>query len=113
MTTIFDLNAAMERVEGDREFLTELAKTYLDEVTKLSSAMAQAMEQNDISTAAKKSHTIRGASSNFCAQAVYDTALAFEQLQPTDNAEAISETYAKLLREINSLNEALRAEFGF
>ena len=112
MDSIFDLAGAMERVEGDREFLCELAKVYLDEVSKLLIAIAEDIEQNDIIAAARRAHTIKGASSNFCAQAVHDAAWDFEQLLPSNTSEEVAAAYDKLLYETERLNVALRQEFS-
>ena len=112
MDSIFDLTGALERVEGDREFLCELAKVYLDEVTKLLIAIAADIERNDIIAAARRAHTIKGASSNFCAQAVYDAAWDFEQLLPSNTSEQVAAANDKLLHETGLLNQALRREFA-
>ena len=112
MDSIFDLAGALERVEGDREFLRELAKVYLDEVSKLLIAIAADTEQNDFVTAARRAHTIKGASSNFCALAVYDAAWDFEQLLPSNTSEQVAAAYDKLLHETGRLNQELRREFA-
>lgn len=112
MDSIFDLAGALERVEGDREFLCELAKVYLDEVSKLLVAIAADIEQNNIIAAARRAHTIKGASSNFCAQAVYDAAWDFEQLLPSSNFEEVAAAYDKLMHETKRLNQAIQQEFA-
>ncbi len=111
MTSVFDLDGALQRVEGDRELLHELAGIYLDEVSKLMAAISRAVEQNDINAAAKIAHTIKGASSSFCAQAVYDSAWHFEQMRPTNTPEEITAAYEKLLQEAERLNQAIRQVF--
>lgn len=111
MNSIFDFGGALEKVEGDREFLNELAKIYLEEVSILLVAMAHAMEQNDIIAAAKKAHTIKGASSNFCAQAVFEAAWDFEKMLPSNTSEEIAAAYERLLRELERLKQAMRQVF--
>ena len=108
MNGIFDIEGALEKVEGDREFLIELAKIFLDEVSVLLVAMAYAMEQNNISAAAKKAHTIKGASANFCAQAIFDAAWEFEQMLPSNTSAEIAAAYEKLLRETKRLKQAMQ-----
>ena len=108
MNGIFDLEGALEKVEGEREFLIELAKIFLDEVSVLLVAMAHAMKQNDIISAAKKAHTIKGASANFCAQAIFDAAWEFEQMLPSNTSEEIAAAYEKLLRETERLKHAMQ-----
>ncbi len=112
MPNVFDLDGALERVEGDRDFLRELAGIYLDEVSKLSEAITQAMEKNDIGAASKIAHTIKGASSNFCAQPLYDAAFAFEQMTSANSSKEIDDGLQALRTEINRLNAAIHQEFA-
>ncbi len=112
MTGVFDLDEALERVDGDRDFLAELAQTYLDEVADLLPAMADAMKKLDIVAATKKAHTLKGASANFCAPALHDAAWGFEQMLPSNSTEEILFAYERLVRESIRLNEAMRQEFS-
>ena len=112
MTNIFDFEGALQRVEGDRSLLCELAVIYLDEVEKLKLAMCEALGKNDILAASKAAHTLKGACANFCSPAVYDAAWAFEQLRPSNTAQEITEAYQRLFQEAERLNQALREEFA-
>jgi two-component system, sensor histidine kinase and response regulator len=112
MANLFDLDAALDRVEGDRSLLCELAGIYLDEVRRLEIVLAQAIGRNDPVAAAKAAHTLKGACANFCCPAVYDAAWALEQMGSSSSAEEIAEAYEKLLHESNRLNQALREEFA-
>ena len=112
MTSVFDMDRALERVDGDQELLDDLARIYLNESSELSIAISQAMQQNDIIAATKVAHTLKGASSNFCAQAIFDAAWHFEQLQPSNSPEEIGLAYGTLLQELERLSQAIRKEFG-
>ena len=112
MTNIFDLDGALERVEGDRSLLSELAGIYLDESEKLEIVISHAMDQNDLRAATKAAHTLKGACANFCCPAVYDAAWALEQMCPSNSAEEISRVCVKLIQESKRLNQALREEFA-
>ena len=57
MTSVFDMDRALERVDGDQELLDDLARIYLNESSELSIAISQAMQQNDIIAATKVAHT--------------------------------------------------------
>ena len=112
MDSIFDLAGALERVEGDSEFLRELARVYLDEVSTLLIAIVDDIEKNDIVTAARRAHTIKGASSNFCSKAVYDAAWDFERMLPSSTSEQIASGFARLRYETGRLDQSLRREFA-
>ncbi len=111
MTSIFDLDCALDRVDGDRELLQELAGIYLDEAARLRLAISQAMDKHDICAAAKVAHTLKGASANFCSQPVYDAAWQLEQMLPSNTAEEVATAYDKLVQETERLSQALRQEF--
>ncbi len=111
MTSVFDMAGALERVEGDSELLDDLARIYVKESSELSVAISQAMEKNDIIAATRVAHTIKGASSNFCAQAIFDAAWQFEQLKPSNSPEEIALAYRTLLQELERLSQAIRQEF--
>ncbi len=113
MTCTFDFEGALDKVDRDREFLNELAKIYLDEVSILLVAMAHAIEQNDIIAAAKKAHTIKGASSYLCAHAVFDAAWDCEQMLPSNTSEEIATAYERLLQETERAKQAIQQVFTF
>lgn len=112
MTDIFDLDAALDRVEGDRSLLRDLVEIYLEEVRRLEIILAQAIGQNNIVAASKAAHTLKGACANFCCPAVYDAAWALEQMGPSNTAGEIIQAHEKLLHESEQLNQALRDEFA-
>jgi HPt (histidine-containing phosphotransfer) domain-containing protein len=112
MTNIFDLDAALRRVDGDRSLLGELAGIYLDEVGKLEIVISRALGQNDVMAATKAAHTLKGACATFCCSAVYDAAWALEQMRPLNTAEEITAASEKLFHESERLKQALREEFA-
>jgi HPt (histidine-containing phosphotransfer) domain-containing protein len=112
MTNIFDLETALNRVDGDRSLLCELAGIYLDEVERLENVLSHAHGQNDITAATRAAHTLKGACATFCCSAVYDAAWALEQLRPSNTAEEFTKAYERLLRESKLLKQALREEFN-
>ena len=112
MTNIFDLEGALERVEGDRSLLCELAGIYLDEVRRLELALGDALGKNDIIAATKAAHTLKGACGSFCCSTVFAAAWACEQLRSSNTPEEIAEAYERLRRESQQLNQALRDEFA-
>lgn len=111
MACVFDLDGALERVEGDREFLRELAGIYLEEVSMLMSEVSRAIGERDLATATKLAHRIKGASSNFCAQSVCDAACQLEQIQALSSVDEIEAAHDKLRQESERLSQAIRSEF--
>jgi two-component system, sensor histidine kinase and response regulator len=112
MSKIFDIDAALDRVDGDRSLLCELAGIYLDEAQRLEKAICCAMEQQDIVAANKAAHTLKGACANFCCPAMYDAAWALEQLRSSNTAEEIASAYTRLMQESEKLKQAIRKEFA-
>lgn len=108
----FDLGDALNRVLGDRDFLTELVGVYLIEISKLLASLELLVEQRDVKAAGGVAHTIKGAVANFCARSMYEAAWQLEQIGHRGSADDIPAAYQILVRESQRLNQALRSEFA-
>jgi len=73
-----DLEVALERVEGDRELLEEIARLFANECLDLLAAIRKARANGDIRELQLLAHTLKGAALNVAALKVSETALALE-----------------------------------
>jgi HPt (histidine-containing phosphotransfer) domain-containing protein len=112
MTAIFDLDGALERVDGDRSLLCELAGIYLDEAASLETAITRALDQNDVGSAKRAAHTLKGACANFCCSELHEAAWAFEQMPASNPPEEVTIVYENLMRESKRLRQALQEVFS-
>jgi PAS domain S-box-containing protein len=76
---VFDLRAALERVQGDRELLEELGKLFAEECSKNVNEIRAALRNGDAGLVERLAHTIKGAAANLGANALAAAALRLEQ----------------------------------
>ena len=104
-----DLEAALERVEGDRELLEELLDMFVDEAGKNIVELRQAVAGQDAALAERMAHTIKGAASNVGAKFVASTALIVEQQARSRDLSNIHLKIAALQAEIERLLPEIEA----
>ena len=105
-----DLAVALERVEGDRDLLEEIARLFADECPGLIGAIRQARGANDVRLLQRLAHTLKGAALNVAALKVSEAALTLETQARSGamgNADELIERLAKevelVLPEIDAL----------
>jgi two-component system sensor histidine kinase/response regulator len=76
---VLDVAAALERVEGDRELLEELARLFADECPKALGEIRQAWESGDAHLLERLAHTMKGSSASLGANKVSEAAFELEQ----------------------------------
>ena len=102
----FDKTRALERVEGDIEFLLELMTLFIDHYPKLLIGINDAITQNDSKALERKPHAIKGSVGNFSADTVYDLALKLEIMGRNNDFSGAREEYIVLEKEIERLKLA-------
>ncbi|MGA9938428.1 MAG: response regulator [Candidatus Acidiferrales bacterium] len=109
---VFDVNEALERVEGDRELLEEIAHIFLGECSNDMDAIRQAFSAGDARLLERLAHTIKGASANLGALAVSHVAFKIEKLAAADNladagpwVERLHVEIQRLLPELTSVGQ--------
>ncbi|MDR3708790.1 MAG: response regulator [Capsulimonadaceae bacterium] len=106
---VFDVNAALNRVEGDHELILELIELFFEQSPALMAEIQTAIEKNDTNQLYKSAHSLKGSAANFSATAAYEAALRLEMIgRGGDMAEA-DEAFTRLEREILTLTSALAA----
>ncbi len=93
-----NLNSALERCAGDKEFLNEMLIEFLELASGQIDELKQAIESNDAETLAKVAHSVKGASANLGAEKLSETALKLEKC----GKEAQLQEAEKLLNELNN-----------
>lgn len=101
--TVFDVNDALNRVEGDRELLEEIVRIFTGECSSNMDAIRQAFASGDARLLERLAHTIKGASANLSAATVSEAAFKLEKLASSGNLENAGEWIDTLQREINRL----------
>ena len=105
--TTFDLQAALDRVEGDRDLLGEMATIFLEEYPRFVQQMRQAIADNDSATLCHAAHTLRGSVGNFVATDAAAAALVLENLGREGRLAQASVALAQLEAVLARLTPAL------
>ena len=108
-----DLEAALDRLGGDRELYVELVEVFRNECPGVAAEIRRAIDERDLRVLQRSAHTLRGASSNLGAVAVSEAALELERRAATKDVEGSSEQFEILQKEIERMFselEALRAK---
>lgn len=106
MPDVFDVTAALERIEFDRELLTELAGTFFDECPRLVADARDAVSRRDARALERAAHTLKGSVSNFCAKASFDAASALEAMGRENDLAHADDACVTLERELSRFHRA-------
>jgi two-component system, sensor histidine kinase and response regulator len=105
---VFDLAAALERVEGDEELLREITQIFLDTVDPMMSDIRQAVLAGDPKQLLSAAHALKGAVSNFNALEATDAAFALEMKGRGNDLEGWEAGLLRLQIAISQLNPVLQ-----
>ena len=78
-TGSFNLQVALESVDGDQELLADVIGVYLDECPRLLRELGKAIEAKDFKTVQRTAHTMKGSSRIFGNTALIESARKMEE----------------------------------
>ncbi|MEK6261879.1 MAG: response regulator [Planctomycetota bacterium] len=107
---VCDLNAALERVDGEGDFLKELTQIFLDTTPDMLAGLKLAVELADAEEVYHLAHALKGSVGNFSAHPSFGAALRLERMGRQGDLQGIEVAYNDLLSEIEKLCEVLRTE---
>lgn len=99
------LRAALNRFGGDKEFLKEMLREFLDSLPGLLTSLEKAAKTNDAKTVQRQAHKIKGTAMNLGAQGIADLALHLEGLGPGADLAHAGEMIQDLRAESQHLEE--------
>jgi HPt (histidine-containing phosphotransfer) domain-containing protein len=107
---IFDVDALMERISGDKEFFKELVELFIQDTPKQFVLLKNAYDNKDADKIRQLAHTIKGSAGNFGASSLQKVALSLEQAAQTGNlskiehlVDAVEMEFEILKKEISKL----------
>ncbi len=110
-TEDIDLDAALRRVGGDKDFLKELfnifVSTYPSQIEKLS----QAIEEKDHKLAYEVAHTLKGSAANLGLKRVLELAKSIEEDAKNKDTKAARESLKNLKKELENVSKSLASLF--
>jgi PAS domain S-box-containing protein len=104
---ILDLDAALSRVDGDRELLVEMADLFLDEYPRLLSTLRDAVAHGNAPTAAYAAHTLKGSVANFAAMPTFTAAQKIERIARQGDLAQAHAAFADLEAQLTRLKPVL------
>jgi two-component system sensor histidine kinase/response regulator len=104
---LIDRVSLLERVEGDRELLTEMIHLFQEDAPKLLTAMRDALQRGDMAVLERSAHSLKGAASNLSAKATAAAALQLEKDANSKDAESAKKSLAAVERAVEHLLPAL------
>lgn len=100
---MLNLNEALDRVDGDRELLREMAGVFLDEYPLLLVTMQDALSHGNAQTLTYAVHTLKGSVANFAATNAFEAALKLEKIGRQGNLTQAKTALAELEAELARL----------
>jgi len=98
-----DLKAALERLEGDRELLDELAQLFKEECPRALEEMRGAIRTADAPLLTRLAHTLKGSSSSLSANALSRGAAELENLARAGDLADAGGVFSRLEKEVERL----------
>jgi HPt (histidine-containing phosphotransfer) domain-containing protein len=111
--SVFAVREALDRVDGDRDLLSELVGIFFSEFESNVSSMRSALDSSDAKTFGRVAHSIKGAAGNIGAVQVAVVALRLEQLAAGPSLGSAAADVERLVRsaeEFRSVFESSRAK---
>ena len=105
---VLDLEEALDRVDGDRDLLNEIAGLFLADVDEMVDVVRKAVEAKDAGAIHRAAHRLKGSVVTFAAAPAGDAALALELMGRDGQIDAAPEAFTRLEFEIGRLVQALK-----
>jgi PAS domain S-box-containing protein len=105
--SVFDRDAALDRVDGNRDLLQEIIGLFFDEMPRLLSAIHEAIGGRDAKALERAAHTLKGAMGNLSAKEAFAAALRLEMLGHGGDLTNVEAVYAEVEKAIDRLKGVL------
>jgi len=105
--SVVDWDAALDRLNGDRQLLCEMVSVFKDEAPRLMLRIVEAIQAEDAPSLQIAAHTLKGAVGNFAAKPAFEAALRLETLAKDGNFTEVLGAQAAVELELDRLLPAL------
>jgi two-component system sensor histidine kinase/response regulator len=106
-----DLESALLRFEGDKEFFKEMLREFLSYAPKQLDKLAEAIKTGDAKVVEREAHSLKGAAGNLGAKSIADLALRLEFLGRRGDFAGAKEMIGDLKAELKRLEEYSNRSF--
>jgi PAS domain S-box-containing protein len=104
---IFDLNQALQVVDGDKKLLKEITVMFLEELKVNLEGIVQAIRKKDADALEKAAHSLKGSVGNLGAKRAYGAAYRLESIGKEGRLSEAKGALAELKKELEELKIAL------
>jgi signal transduction histidine kinase/CheY-like chemotaxis protein len=104
----FERSAALERLGGDSQLLSEVIQLFLVDCPHRLAAIKAAVDARDADAICREAHGLKGAAGNLSAVSLFDTAEILEQLGRESRFDAAEAAWRRLSGEAAHVLDALR-----
>jgi CheY-like chemotaxis protein len=104
-----DIDAALERIDGDRNLLVEVAGIFRRDCPLMLETIREAVNQQDGRTLEREAHKLKGSLGAFCAKPAFEAAMRLETIGRRGNFDSVVGAYQLLEAEIDRLAPELEA----
>ena len=105
--SVFDLSEALDRVDGDKVLLSEMAELFLESYPGYLSRIKEAVIQADLTALTQAAHALKGSVGNFTTREPFEVARTLEQLGRQGNIDMASQVVVELEHVLAQLTPAL------
>jgi signal transduction histidine kinase/CheY-like chemotaxis protein/HPt (histidine-containing phosphotransfer) domain-containing protein len=109
LANVVDFDAALERMDGNRELLADMATFFLEDSPELLARIREGLEDGAEETVRRASHSLKGLASNFGAERTVQTARAIEKSAEAGDLEQAGAYFADLEQCVDELSNALQS----
>ena len=106
---IVDLDAALERLEGNVDLMKDLVRLYLDDRDGLLRAIASAIEAGSGDELCRTAHRLKGLVANFNAESATHTAFLLESMGRDGDLAEAGPTFESMKEELAEVTHALES----
>lgn len=109
---VFDKEALMGRLMGDRELAQVVTTSFIQDMPRRITALKASLAAGNLESAIRETHTIKGSSANVGGEALRHAAAEMEQAGKSGDIAAMTAWMATLEKQFELLKEAMEDEFS-
>ncbi|MEZ6144038.1 MAG: response regulator [Planctomycetaceae bacterium] len=107
---LMNREAALARLDGNRELLKDLIRYFLEDAPQLLEAAGSAIENDNVPEAERAAHSLKGLAANFDAEACVTIAKQLEDIARSGKLDQAAGILAALKTSVQNLSVELKAE---
>jgi HPt (histidine-containing phosphotransfer) domain-containing protein len=109
---VFDRNAALAKLDGDRELFADLVCLFLEESPKELAAARAALARQDGSALSSAAHKLKGSVMQFCAHPLSESVKRLESMARCGDLASAAALCETIDRQLIDLHGVLRREIA-